>query len=51
MEKQRLFYGFQQSHFRKKLEFILDKFDFEVVVYDETEIFRDFNDDLFMYPY
>jgi hypothetical protein len=38
-------------NFKEYLQTKFDQFDFKVVIYDEVEDFRDYDDNLFDYPY
>jgi len=50
-KKQKSFYEQYQQYYKLKIRDLLKKFDMELVVYDETEYFRQHHHSLFMYPY
>ena len=40
-----------EDHFDKTLQDKMNLFDIDLVIYDETEFFKDWNDPLFNYPF
>ena len=44
-------YTFYQDYMYGLINEILSKYEVSLVIYDETEYFRDYNDVLFKYPY